>query len=380
MESLNKKILKSASRIVIKVGSSLLINERNNLIDKKVLNNICEDIDFLINQSKEVLIVSSGAFALGKKVLKINNTTNLKISDKQAVASIGQILMINSWREVLSKYNLVCGQVLLTHQDAETRRNSINARNTIESLIKFNSIAIINENDTVATKELKYGDNDQLAARVAQLSCADLLIILSDVDGLYESNPEKNPRAKLIKEVKIINKQIEKISENTSSKYSVGGMETKIKAAKIALASGCNLIITKGNKDNAIKKLFKNGKSTWFYTHTTAKTARKKWISSQVKILGSIIIDDGAEDALKKGASLLPAGIIKVKGIFSKGDTIKVLNKNKKLVCIGFSSYPSKDAKKIAGFKSGEIKKLLGYHQKDVVIHRDDMVIKNEKY
>ncbi len=380
MESLNKKILKSASRIVIKVGSSLLINERNNLIDKKVLNNICEDIDFLINQSKEVLIVSSGAFALGKKVLKINNTTNLKISDKQAVASIGQILMINSWREVLSKYNLICGQVLLTHQDAETRRNSINARNTIESLIKFNSIAIINENDTVATKELKYGDNDQLAARVAQLSCADLLIILSDVDGLYDSNPEKNPRAKLIKEVRIINKQIEKISENTSSKYSVGGMETKMKAAKIALASGCNLIITKGNKDNPIKKLFKNGKSTWFYTHTTAKTARKKWISSQVKILGSIIIDDGAENALKKGASLLPAGIIKVKGIFSKGDTIKVLNKNKKLVCIGFSSYPSKDAKKIAGFKSAEIKKLLGYHQKDVVIHRDDMVIKNEKY
>ena len=336
MESLNKKILKSASRIVIKVGSSLLINERNNLIDKKVLNYICEDIDFLINQSKEVLIVSSGAFALGKKVLKINNTTNLKISDKQAVASIGQILMINSWREVLSKYNLICGQVLLTHQDAETRRNSINARNTIESLIKFNSIAIINENDTVATKELKYGDNDQLAARVAQLSCADLLIILSDVDGLYDSNPEKNPRAKLIKEVRIINKQIEKISENTSSKYSVGGMETKMKAAKIALASGCNLIITKGNKDNPIKKLFKNGKSTWFYTHTTAKTARKKWISSQVKILGSIIIDDGAENALKKGASLLPAGIIKVKGIFSKGDTIKVLNKNKKLVCIGF--------------------------------------------
>ena len=380
MESLNKKILKSASRIVIKVGSSLLINERNNLIDKKVLNNICEDIDFLINQSKEVLIVSSGAFALGKKVLKINNTTNLKISDKQAVASIGQILMINSWREVLSKYNLICGQVLLTHQDAETRRNSINARNTIESLIKFNSIAIINENDTVATKELKYGDNDQLAARVAQLSCADLLIILSDVDGLYDSNPEKNPKAKLIKEVKIINKQIEKISENTSSKYSVGGMETKIKAAKIALASGCNLIITKGNKDNPIKKLFKNGKSTWFYTHTTAKTAKKKWISSQVKILGSIIIDDGAEDALKKGASLLPAGIIKVKGIFSKGDTIKVLNKNKKLVCIGFPLIHLKMLKKLQASKVAKLKKLLGYHQKDVVIHRDDMVIKNEKY
>ena len=379
MESLNKKILLSASRVVIKVGSSLLIDEKKNLVNKKVLNNICEDIYFLINQSKEVLVVSSGAFALGKKLLKINNT-HLKLSDKQAIASVGQILMINSWREALSKYSLFCGQVLLTHQDAEARRNSINARNTIEALIKLNSIAIINENDTVATRELKYGDNDQLAARVAQLACAELLIILSDVDGLYDTNPEKNPKAKLIREIKVINKKIEKISENTSSNYSVGGMETKIKAAKIALASGCNLIITRGNKDNPIRKLFKNGKSTWFYSHTTAKTARKKWISSQVKTLGSIIIDEGAEIALKKGASLLPAGIIKVKGIFSKGDTIKVFNKDKKLVCIGFSSYPSKDAKKIAGFKSGEIKKLLGYHQKDVVIHRDDMVIKNEKY
>ena len=379
MDSLNKNLLHSSSRIIIKIGSSLLINSENNFINKKILDNICRDINFLIGKKKEILVVSSGALALGKKALNINNHY-LKITDKQAIASVGQILMINGWREALAKYNLVCGQVLLTHQDVEIRRSSINARNTIESLIKLNSIAIINENDTVATKELKFGDNDQLAARVAQLTSADLLILLSDVDGLYDTSPEKNPKAKLINEVRIINKRIEKIAKNTASKNSVGGMITKIKAAKIALASGCNMIITKGSITKPIRKLFENGKSTWFYSHTTAKTARKKWISSQQKTLGSIIIDDGAENALKRGASLLPAGIVDVKGIFSKGDTIKVYNKKKKLICIGFSSYPSEDAKKIAGFKSDEIKKLLGYHQKDVVIHRDDMVIKNEKY
>jgi len=379
METVNVKLLKSSSRIVVKVGSSLLVNSKNKLINKRVLNNICRDLNFYILQNKEVLVVSSGAFALGKKLLNIKDA-NMKISEKQAIASVGQIFMINGWKEALSKYKLSCGQILLTHHDAETRRSSINARNTIEALIKLNSIAIINENDTVATKELRYGDNDQLAARVAQLTSADLLVILSDVDGLYNSNPEKNPSAKLIKKVKYIDKQIERISENTSSNNSVGGMETKIKAAKIALAAGCNMVITRGNTSQPLKKLLKTKEATWFISHTSAKSARKKWISSQLKTYGSIIVDDGAAKALKKGASLLPAGIIDVTGVFAKGDTIEVLNKNKKLICIGFSSYPSEDAKKIAGFKSNEIKKLLGYHQKDVVVHRDDMVLKNEKY
>ena len=379
MDALKKNLLLSSSRIVIKVGSSLLVNSKNNLINKKVLNNICEDINYFVNKPKEILVVSSGALALGKKALNIKDI-NLKISEKQAIASVGQILMINGWREALSKYNITCGQVLLTHHDAETRRSSINARNTIESLIKLNSIAIINENDTIATKELRYGDNDQLAARVAQLTSADVLILLSDVDGLYDANPQKNPNANLIKEVRSINKNIESVSENTSSSRSVGGMETKIKAAKIALAAGCNMIITKGSTLNPIKKLMGNANCSCFYSHTSAKTARKKWISSQLKTYGSIVIDKGAEIAIRNGASLLPAGILEVEGTFLKGDTIKVLNKNKDLICIGFSSYPSSDAKKIAGFKSGEIKKLLGYHQKDVVIHRDDMVIKDGKY
>ncbi|MDC3024172.1 glutamate 5-kinase [Alphaproteobacteria bacterium] len=378
MDSFRKKLILNSSRIVIKVGSSLLVNTKNKLINKKILNNICKDIFYLINQNKEIIIVSSGALAMGRKALNILDL-NLKISEKQAIASIGQVLMVNSWRETFSKYKISCGQILLTHHDAETRRSSINARNTIEALIKLNAIAIINENDTVATKELRYGDNDQLAARVAQISSADLLIVLSDIDGLFESNPEKNPKAKLIEKVSNIDRKIERISENTSSSNSVGGMETKIKAAKISLAAGCNMVITRGNLENPIKKLLENGKATWFISKTSPRTARKKWISSQIKSKGSIIIDNGAEIALRKGASLLPAGILEVNGKFLKGDTIKVFNEKKKLICIGFSSYPSADARKIAGFKSNEIKKVLGYHQKDVVIHRDDMVIKNEK-
>ena len=379
MDTLKKKLINNSTRIVIKVGSSLLVDTESNFINKKILNNICNDINYLVGQNKEILVVSSGALALGRKAININDP-HLKITEKQAISSIGQVLMINSWREAFSKYKIPCGQILLTHYDTETRRSSINARNTIEALIKLNSIAIINENDTIAIKELRYGDNDQLAARVAQLACADLLIVLSYVDGLFDSNPEKNTQAKLIEKITNIDGKIEKISENTSSNNSVGGMETKIKAAKIAMAAGCNMVITKGSSSKPIKKLYEDGKSTWFYSGTSPKTARKKWISSQIKAKGSIIVDDGAEIALRKGASLLPPGIIEVNGVFSKGDTIKVFNKKKKLICIGFSSYPSEDAKKIAGFKSNEIKKVLGYHQKDVVIHRDDMVIKNGKY
>ena len=274
-------------------------------------------------------------------------------------------------------YKKQCGQILLTHLDAEIRSSAINARNTIESLIKLNTIPIINENDTVATKELRYGDNDQLAARVAQITSSDLLILLSDVDGLHTSNPKSNKNAELIKYIKKITKAIEKYSGDTSSSVAVGGMQTKIKAAKIAMSAGCNMIITRGNKISPISSILKNGNFSLFLTSTNPNTARKKWISSQVKIKGEIIIDKGAENALRKGASLLPAGILSISGTFYKGDIINVLNENKKIVCVGISAYPSKDAKIIAGAKSNEIQKLLGYHSKDVIIHRDDMVLRN---
>ena len=374
MESLENKIFNNSRRIVIKVGSSLVIGNKSYLINKKILENIVSEIKTLISNKKEVLIVSSGALALGKKQLKTKKV--FKISEKQAAAAVGQVLLVNAWREAFYKCKINCAQILLTHIDAEIRSSSLNARNTIESLIKFKTIPIINENDTVATKELRYGDNDQLAARVAQITSSDLLILLSDVDGLFSSNPSKNKNAKLLKRVFKITKSIEKSSEDTTSSIAVGGMATKIKAAKIAVAAGCNMVITKGNINNPIQSIFKRNKSTWFFSEISPKSARKKWISSQVQVKGSIKIDEGAEKALKEGASLLPAGVIKVSGKFEKGDAINIINKKNIIICIGLSAYPSKDAKVIAGVKSNEIENLLGYHLKDVIVHRDDLVLR----
>ena len=376
MESLEEKVLKTSTRIVIKVGSALVIGNNLNLINHLTLTRIASEIIKFKKLGKEILLVSSGALALGKKSLKIKKN-NLKISEKQAASSVGQVLLINAWKKAFLNYKKQCGQILLTHLDAEIRSSAINARNTIESLIKLNTIPIINENDTVATKELRYGDNDQLAARVAQITSSDLLILLSDVDGLHTSNPKNNKNAELIKYIKKITKAIEKYSGDTSSSLAVGGMQTKIKAAKIAMSAGCNMIITRGNKISPISSILKNGNFSLFLTDTNPNTARKKWISSQVKIKGGIIIDKGAENALRKGASLLPAGILSISGTFYKGDIINVLNEKKKIVCVGISAYPSKDAKIIAGAKSNEIQNLLGYHSKDVIIHRDDMVLRN---
>ena len=376
MASLEENILRKSKRIVIKVGSALIIGNDTNLINTKFLTSIVTEIIKFKNSGKEILLVSSGALALGKKSLKIKKS-NLKVSEKQAASSVGQVLLINAWKKAFLKYKKQCGQILLTHLDAEIRSSAINARNTIESLIKLNSIPIINENDTVATQELRYGDNDQLAARVAQITSSDLLILLSDVDGLYTSNPKKNNNAKLIKYIRKITKTIEKSSENTSSSIAVGGMYTKIKAAKIALSSGCNMLITRGNKESPISSIVKKGQFSLFLTNTSPKTARKKWISSQMKVKGKIVIDQGAEEALKKGASLLPAGIISISGSFYKGDIVNVLNKKKRIICVGIVAYPSKDAKIIAGAKSNQIQNLLGYHSRDVIIHIDDMVLRN---
>ncbi len=376
MASLEENILRNSKRIVIKVGSSLIIGNNSNLINTNFLTKLVTEIAKFKNSGKEILLVSSGALALGKKSLGVEKK-KLKVSEKQAAASVGQVLLINAWKKAFLKYKKQCGQILLTHLDAEIRSSSINARNTIEALIKLNSIPVINENDTIATQELRYGDNDQLAARVAQITSSDLLILLSDVDGLYTSNPKKDNNAKLVKYIKKITKTIEKSSENTSSSIAVGGMHTKIKAAKIALSSGCNMLITRGNKESPISSIVKKGKFSLFLTNTSPKTARKKWISSQMKIKGKIVIDQGAEEALKKGASLLPAGIISISGSFYKGDIVNVLNEKKRIICVGIVAYPSKDAKIIAGAKSNQIQNLLGYHSRDVIIHIDDMVLRN---
>ncbi len=376
MESLDKSALINAKRIVIKVGSNLIINPKNGTTNKTLLKNIVKEIKLLLDSNREVMLVSSGAVSLGKKVLNINKSI-LQLDKKQAAASIGQIILINAWKEAFDKKNIISSQILLSHNDAENRKNALNARDTLEELIRLKAIPIINENDTVATLELRYGDNDQLAARVAQISSANLLVLLTDVSGLHTKNPSKNPSATLIKRIEKITPKIEKIAEDSNSTLSVGGMITKLKAAKIAMSSGCHVIIANGKVKNPISSLFKDDLSTWFISKSNPKSARKRWISSQVEVKGNMFIDLGAVNALKTGSSLLPAGVKKISGRFEKGDAVNVYDNKNKLICVGLSSYPSIDAKTIVGRKTNEIKNLIGYQGKEVMIHRNDLVIKN---
>jgi glutamate 5-kinase len=364
--------LENSKIIVIKIGSSLLIDDTKK-IRKKWLLEFSKDIRELIKKNKKVIIVSSGAIAMGCKKLDINKK-NLKIDKSQAVASIGQIELMNLFSEIFVKQKINISQILLTLEDTEQRRRALNAKRTFDNLFQLGFIPIVNENDTIATSEIKYGDNDRLASRVAQISGADSLILLSDVDGLYTQNPKIYKNAKLLKEIKNIDKDIEKIATKSISEHGTGGMKTKINAARICQLSGCQMAIANGLLMRPIKKILKDNNCTWFLPKISKLDARKKWIISSISPKGEIVIDDGATQALSNGKSLLAAGITKVSGKFKKGDHIKVLNK-KNLECArGLSSFSSDEILRIMGCHSKEIEKILGYVSKSEVIHKDDMV------
>ena len=299
--------LKNSKKIVIKIGSSLLIDKSKN-IRIKWLNEFSKDIKELLNKNKKIIIVSSGAIAMGCKKLKLNKK-NLKLDKSQAVASIGQIELMNLFNKVFSKNKINISQILLTLDDTEQRRRALNAKRTFENLFELGFVPIVNENDSTATSEIKYGDNDRLASRVAQISGADCLILLSDVDGLYTKNPKLKKNAKLIKEINNIDKKIEKISTNSISEHGTGGMKTKIDAAKICQLSGCIMAIANGLMERPINQINKKNNCTWFLPKVSKLDARKKWIIGSVSPKGELIIDDGAKNALKKGKSLLAAGI-----------------------------------------------------------------------
>ncbi len=368
-------ILNKSKRIVIKIGSSLLI--KNNKININWVNKLSEDINKLSKNKIEIIIVTSGAIALGCKYLKINRK-NLKLKEFQAVSAIGQIELINLFKNSLSKKKLKVGQILLTLEDTENRRRALNAKDTIENIFKLKGIPIVNENDTTATNEIRYGDNDRLAARVAQITSSDTLIMLSDIDGLYTKDPTKFKNAKHIKEVKTITNKIIKSATKSLSDYGSGGMITKIDAAKICMDAGCRMILTKGSVNNPIKVLEKRKFCTIFTPNTNKYNAKKKWILSSLKNKGSIIADDGAINAIKKGKSLLPVGIIGVDGKFVRGDTVSILNKSKIKIGTGVVSYSSDEILKIRGIKSDNIKNILGYTSRGEVVHIDNMVLKNE--
>ncbi|MBC8296328.1 MAG: glutamate 5-kinase [Pelagibacterales bacterium] len=364
--------LKNSKIIVIKIGSSLLIDE-NKKIRKKWLSEFSKDIKDLLNQNKRIIIVSSGAIAMGCKKLNLSKR-NLKLDKSQAVASIGQIELMNLFTETFLKNKINISQILLTLEDTEQRRRALNAKRTFENLFQLNFVPIVNENDSIATSEIKYGDNDRLASRVAQISSADSLILLSDVEGLYTTNPKINKNAELLKEIKNIDKNIEQISTKSVGEHGTGGMKTKIDAAKICQLSGCIMAIANGLPLRPIKKIIEKNNCTWFLPKISKLDARKKWIISSISPKGQLIIDDGAKEALTKGKSLLAAGIKKVLGKFNKGDHIKIIDKDYKEFARGLSSFSSDEVLKIMGHHSNKIQDLLGYISKSEVVHKDDMV------
>ena len=364
--------LNNSKQVVIKIGSSLLIDDKKK-IRKKWLLDFSKDIEELIKNKKKVIIVSSGAIALGCKKLNINKK-NLKIDKSQAVASIGQIELMNLFNEIFKKRKLNLSQILLTLEDTEIRRRAINAKRTFDNLFDLGFIPLVNENDSIATSEIKYGDNDRLASRVAQISGSDCLILLSDVDGLFDKNPKLNKNAKLISNVKEINNNVEKYVSKNISEHGTGGMKTKIEAAKICQISGCYMAIANGLMNRPLKNIISNNYCTWFLPKISKLDARKKWIISSISPKGELIIDDGAVEALKKGKSLLAAGILNINGKFNKGDHIKILDKNMSEHARGLSSFNSEEILRIKGQHSSKISEILGYVSKSEVIHKDDMV------
>jgi len=374
IKSIKIKEVDKAKRIVIKVGSSLLVDNTTGRINTKWVKSFANNIEYLIKKNKEILIVSSGAIALGKNELRLKKKS-LKLNEKQAAAATGQIVLAKVWKNIFEKINIKCAQILVGHSDLEIRKNAMNTRTTLITLLELKAIPIINENDTVATQEIRYGDNDQLAARIAHLLEAEVLILLSDIDGLYNEDPRKNKNAKFIPKVENINKKIEIMGKNTKSNIASGGMTTKIKAAKISTSGGCDLIISDGTKQNSLMKLINGGRYTIFKANLSPKSGRKKWILSKRNRLKYIIIDEGAQNALKSGKSLLSAGIINASNNFNRGETVNIISKSKNVLGCGIIAYDSTEIKIISGKHSKNIEKLLGYKGKAEAIHRDDMVV-----
>ena len=362
-------LINKAKKIVIKLGSSTIVDARGNL-KKKWLLSLVQDIKKLKKNNREIIIVSSGSIALGQSFLKIKNK-KVKLEMSQAVAAVGQIHLINEFQKLFEKNKIKIGQILITPDDTEQRRRALNARRTFENLFKLNAIPIVNENDTTATSEIKYGDNDRLAARVAQIIGADLLIIFSDVDGLYENVSNKK---NLIKEVDIINENVFSLVKKTINTYGSGGMLTKLEAAKICMNAGCNMLIANGENFNPIQKIIDKKLFTWFRPKISNLDARKKWIISSLSSSAKIYIDEGASKALRSGKSLLPAGIIKVVGNFKKGDNILIVNGNTN-IARALSSFTSEEINKIKGLQSNQIENILGYASKSEIVHKNDIVI-----
>jgi glutamate 5-kinase len=366
--------IKTSHRIIIKVGSSLLTKQDSGKVNHYWLAGLAKDIVELRNQGKEVCVLSSGAVALGRGLLKMPKP--LAQSDKQAAAACGQMVLMREWQKVFVEDNIRVAQVLLTIDDSESRRRYLNARGTLNALLGHGIVPIINENDTVATTGIRVGDNDRLAARVAQMIGADTLILLTDIDGLYTADPSKNPDAEFIAEVKDITDKIRSYAAPPSTGVGTGGMITKVEAAQIATASGCHTVLARGNIHNPLTALMEGRKHTVFLAQTSPMSARKEWIAGALSPSGVLLVDEGAHKALHHGNSLLPVGVVEVKGEFHRGEAVLVQSKKKGTqIAKGLVCYNSEELRQIMGLQSHMISHQLGYERGDVVVHRDDLVM-----
>ena len=359
---------------MIKVGSALLVDPEGGRINRGWLETLVEDLLRLRRRGQQVILVSSGAIALGRRQLGLARGA-LRLEESQAAAAVGQIRLAHAYKELLEAQDVTVAQILLTLEDSERRRRYLNARATLESLLALGALPVINENDTVATAEIRYGDNDRLAARVAQMAGADCLVLLSDVDGLYTADPNRDPAAQLIEQVRHVTPEIEAMAGRSASEVGSGGMATKIMAAKIAVSAGCHMCIAAGHDRHPVRRIEEGGRCTWFLPSGNPATARKQWIAGTLNPSGSITIDSGALRALLEGKSLLPAGVIKSRGRFERGDTVSVLGPEGNEIARGLVAYSDLDAARIMGRRSGEIEGILGFRGRDEMIHRDDLVI-----
>ena len=366
--------LSRAKLVVIKIGSALLVDPDSGTLRRTWLESLCADVAILRREGKNVILVSSGAIALGRRALKLRSGA-LKLEESQAAAAAGQVRLAEAYADILAGADIVAAQILLTLGDTEERRRYLNARATLKTLIALGSIAVINENDTVATAEIRYGDNDRLAARVASMMECDLLILLSDVDGLYTSDPSRDAAAAHVAEVDAITPQVEAMAGDTQSGVGRGGMASKLAAAKIATAAGCDVIIAKGTSENPIAAIRSGARTSRFAANGTPAAARKRWIAGVLKPQGTLIIDAGAAKALADGKSLLPAGIRQIDGRFERGDAVVVKDHSGREIARGLAAYGAGDAERIAGKRSLEIEAILGYRGRDEMIHRDDLAL-----
>ncbi len=362
-----------AKRLIVKIGSALLVDDESGKLHQAWLDAICEDIAEAHARGQEIVIVTSGAIAIGRGPLGMRGK-KLRLEEKQACAATGQMRLTQAYQNTLDRHGITVAQVLITLDDTEDRRRYLNARNTLDTLLKLRAVPVINENDSVATAEIRFGDNDRLAARVAQMISADTLVLFSDIDGLYTADPRSNPDAKLVPEVRDVTPEIEAMG-GTPSEHGSGGMITKIMAAKICMGAGCRMAIAPGRQMRPLKALIEGGRCTWFLPAAEPRAARKSWIAGSVQTLGVITVDDGAVNALKNGKSLLPAGVMEVSGDFERGDAIQVTAKDGTVIAKGLSAYAAEDIRAIKGHKSDAIEKVLGYRGRSEIIHRDDLVV-----